>query len=243
MIKAVYFDIDNTLCNYDKANNAAMEKLYQFGVKQFSLNPDEMNHLLSEAQKAVQKRLGEGSAAIHDRLIRFQCFLELLHDTDFQKAAWMNRIYWDTFMDTITPEPGIVRLLQELKKAGVLLGIGSDQSSHIQYRKLETLGILTYFSRIVTSEEAGAEKPAAKFFQLCVKKAGCNAKECVFIGDHVQKDAEGALQNGLYGILYCPGQYGRQKHGYSIIHSYADCLKEDGIQLGEIMVEKLKIPK
>lgn len=238
MLKAVYFDIDNTLCSYDQANAAAMEKIYQYGKTEFSLNADEMNHLLSEAQKTVQKRLGKGSAVIHDRLIRFQCFLELLHDTDFKKAIGMDRIYWDTFMDTITPEPGLIPLLQALKKAGVLLGIGSDQSSHIQYRKLETLGILTYFSRIVTSEEAGAEKPAAKFFELCVEKAGCAAKECAFIGDHREKDVEGALQNGLYGILYCPGPSGSSEHGHSVIHAYADCLREDSIRLGNCQIIK-----
>lgn len=222
--KAVFFDIDNTICSYDEANAAAMEKLYQFGKTEFSLDQEKMKLLLSKAQEIILKRVGAGSAAIHNRLIRFQCFLELLQYRDFTKAVWMDQIYWDTFMGTVTLEPGLAGLLSALQKSGILIGIGSDQSSHIQYRKLETLGILSYFSRIVTSEEAGAEKPAAGFFRLCVEKAGCLAEECVFIGDHKVKDVEGALQNGLHGIWYHPKQCQKNEPGYPVIHAYADCM-------------------
>lgn len=236
MVKAVFFDIDNTLCNYDKAHIAAMNKLFAFGQKEFSLSPKKMDYLLSEAQKIIIKRLGTNSAAIHNRLIRFQCFLELLQYPDFTKALRMEQIYWSAFLEDITPEPGLVRLLQALQEVGILIAIASDQNSHIQYQKLEKLGILTYFSRIVTSEEAGAEKPAKEFFRLCIKKAACLAEECVFIGDNIKKDVEGAFQNGLHGVWYQPEQHKNKECGYSVIHSYVDCLKKDGIQLGEDII-------
>lgn len=236
MIKAVFFDIDNTLCNYDKADNVAMEKLIKFGKAEFALSPEKMNCLLSKAQEIILERLGTNSAATHNRLIRFQCFLEILQYSDFTKALKMDKIYWDTFLEDITLEPGLGKLLKALQKARIVIGIGSDQNSDIQYKKLEKLGILPYFSRIVTSEEAGAEKPTSQFFQLCVKKAGCLAEECVFIGDNIKKDVEGALQNGLHGVWYQPKQYKSKKNKYPVIHSYMDCLKEDGIQLGEEII-------
>lgn len=240
MIKAVYFDIDNTICNYDEANAAAMEKLYQFGKTEFSLDQEKMKLQLSKAHEMILKRVGADSAVIHNRLIRFQCFLELLQYRDFTKAVQMDQIYWDTFMGTITLEPGLAGLLSALQKSGILLGIGSDQSSHIQYRKLEALGILSCFSRIVTSEEAGVEKPAAGFFRLCVEKAGCLAEECAFIGDHKVKDVEGALRNGLHGIWYHPKQCRENESGYPVIHTYADCMGTDGIRLGETVIKYAK---
>ncbi len=233
MIKAVFFDIDNTLYNYDKAHNAAMTKLLKFGNEEFAISPAKMNCLLSKAEKEIIERLGTNSAAIHNRLIRFQCFLELLQYSDLTNALKMENIYWDTFLKDITLEPGLDMLLKVLKKAGILIGIGSDQNSDIQYRKLEKLGILNYFSRIVTSEEAGAEKPAAKFFNLCVKKAECLAEECVFIGDSIKKDVEGALQNGLHGVWYNTSQDKNEEYKYSVIHSYMECIKKDNIQLGK----------
>lgn len=228
MIKAVFFDIDNTICSYDKANAAAMEKVLRFGEVEFALGREEMKEMLSQAQDRVTSRLGTGSAAIHNRLIRFQVFLEQTRGADLTKALRMNEIYWDTFLGTITPEPGLTELLSALQEAGILIGIGSDQNADIQYRKLETLGVLPYFSRIVTSEEAGVEKPADEFFRLCVEKAGCKAEECVFIGDHIRKDVEGALKNGLCGVWYHPGgqELQTEEHEFPVISSYMECLKK-----------------
>ena len=225
MVKALFFDIDNTLYSYDKAHTTAMKKLLEFGESEFSLDSGTMCSLLAEAQKNLESRLGTNCAAIHNRLIRFQCFLELLKYPDLTKALKMRNIYWDTFLSVMVPEPGIMDLLSTLYTSHIPMGIGSDQNSHIQYQKLEKLGMLKYFSWIVTSEEAGAEKPSAEFFRLCVQKAGCKPEECVFIGDNLKKDVEGALENGLQGIWYHPEPDNLKTCGYMVIHSYTDFIK------------------
>ncbi len=236
IVKAVFFDIDNTLYNFDKAHNAAMEELLKYGKKEFSLGPDSMKMLLSKAQCLITERLGTDSPAIHNRLIRFQCFMELLKYPVFTKAMEMNQIYWDTLLSVITPEEGLVSLLEALHSLHVPMGIGSDQNSYIQYHKLQKLGILEYFSFIVISEEAGMEKPAPGFFKLCIEKAHCSPEECIFIGDNIRKDVTGALQNGLYGIWYNTKQCENKK--YPIIHSYKDCIKAGCIQLGSNIIIK-----
>lgn len=234
IVKAVFFDIDNTLYNFDKAHNVAMEELLKYGKREFSLDPDSMEMLLSKAQGLVTKRLGTDNPAIHNRLIRFQCFMELLKYPVFTKAMEMNQIYWDTLLSVVTPEEGLLPLLETLHKLHIPMGIGSDQNSYIQYRKLQKLGILEYFSFIVTSEEAGREKPAPVFFRLCIEKAHCNPDECIFIGDNIKKDVTGALQNGLCGIWYNIKKCETKK--YSIIHSYKDCIKTNCIQLGSHII-------
>ncbi|MCI8504746.1 MAG: HAD family hydrolase [Lachnospiraceae bacterium] len=226
MIKAVFFDIDNTLYSYDQAHAAAMEKLVKFGEVEFSLAPKRLRRLLDETQQKIIDRLGTNCAAIHNRLIRFQCFLEALQYPDLTKAAQMDQIYETAFLDAMVMEPDLPVLLSELRKSQVRIGIGTDQNAHAQYRKLERLGILTYFSRIVTSEEAGAEKPDEKFFRLCVEKAGCRPEECVFIGDNIKKDVEGARWNGLRGIWYHPGEKEEEQREYPVIHSYAEGLRK-----------------
>lgn len=224
MIKAVFFDIDNTLYSYDKAHTAAMERLVEFTASECSLDQNTVEQRLAESQQEITDRLGTNCAAIHDRLIRFQCFLEALQYPDLEKAMEMDRIYEEAFLDNMVMEPDLLPLLSKLRESRILLGIGSDQNAHTQYRKLVRLGILKYFSRIVTSEEAGAEKPDAKFFSLCVKKAGCCPDECVFIGDNIKKDVEGALQNGLHGVWYHPGKQEEGVCKYPVIYSYGACL-------------------
>ena len=81
-------------------------------------------------------------------------------------------------------------------------------TAYIQYKKLEKLGVLKYLDFIVTSEEAGEEKPTPRFFELCVKKAGCKPEECVFIGDSLKKDVQGAADAGLAAVWYDPEDSG-----------------------------------
>ena len=54
----------------------------------------------------------------------------------------------------------------------------------------------------MTSEEAGAEKPDRRFFDLCIQKSGCAPEECLFVGDHPQGDAKGALAAGMHAVIY-----------------------------------------
>ena len=66
-----------------------------------------------------------------------------------------------------------------------------------QYAKLKSLGLMAYVDYIVTSEEAGVEKPAPGLFMLCAEKAGCSPGECAFVGDSLPSDALGARDAGM----------------------------------------------
>lgn len=226
MIKAVVFDIDNTMYDFDRANQIAITAIGAYAKENFGMEPEEAVRLVKECMDIVTERTGENCAALHNRLIRFQCFLEQIGCTDYQKAMEMYHIYWDTILEVMEPEPGLCALLSRLKERGIKLGIGSDMTAYIQYKKLEKLGVLQYLDFLVTSEEAGAEKPTPRFFELCLKKAGCEAKECVFIGDSLPKDVIGAAQCGLIGTYYNPkGKKIEEAAGYPAIESFEEYLR------------------
>lgn len=227
MIKAVIFDIDNTMYDFSKAHETAMAALGVYMKESFGLEPEETAALVKKCMDVIAERTGD-TAAQHNRLLRFQCMLEQLGSTDYQKAMEMYHVYWDTLIEVMEPEPGLMPLFSRLKERGVKLGVGSDMTAYVQYRKLEKIGVLQYLDFIVVSEEAGAEKPAPRFFELCVKKAGCAPEECVFIGDSLKKDAIGASTCGLTGIWYNP----RNKESgddavYPQITSFEDYLREE----------------
>ena len=71
---------------------------------------------------------------------------------------------------------------QLLHVGGQLLAAG------FQHGKLAELGLERYIDVLVTSEEAGAEKPSARIFRMALKKAGCRASETLLIGDDRIKD-------------------------------------------------------
>lgn len=229
MIKAVIFDIDNTMYNFDESHKSAMAALCAYTEKNFGMDADETKKLAAKCMGMIIERLGDNCAAIHNRLIRFQCFLEQIGSADYQKAMEMYHTYWDTLLDVMEPEPGLLPLLKRLKEKGIKIGIGSDMTAYIQYKKLEKIGALGYLDFIVTSEEAGAEKPAPQFFELCVKKAGCRPEECVFIGDNLKKDVAGSAGYGMIGTWYHPeNRLSDRDSGYPMIESFEDYLREEG---------------
>lgn len=232
MIQAVFFDIDNTLYNYDAMHLIGMKNLEAYAKEKLNLEPSFMREHLEKIRKGIFDRLGTNNCAIHDRLIRFQCFLESLGISKPSAAMEMYHAYWGSMLEAMTPEEGVVELIHALKKKGIKLGIGTDLTAYIQYEKLKSLEILDEFDYIVSSEEAGAEKPSKEFFDLCLAKAGCKPEECVFIGDSVKKDVEGAIQAGMHGIWY----HSKEESAYPMITSYVDCIKKDKIFLGDCII-------
>lgn len=222
MIKAVIFDIDNTLYDYDSADLYGKKAVREYCQKFLGLEETQVHEYYMKAWKLAEQRIGSDTAAIHNRMIRFQCMMELLEQPLYPHVKALYHEYWDTVIAHMEPYPGIVRLFQTLKEKGIRTGTGTDMTAYIQFRKLEALGLLQYTDMIVTSEEAGAEKPHARFFKLCVEKAGCLAQECAFIGDSQKKDVNGASANGLHGIWFSQGKEPAQEMPFPVIQSYED---------------------
>lgn len=128
MIKAIIFDIDNTMYSFDRAHKAAMTALGAYVKENFDMKPAEMADLMKKCADIVTERTGDNCAALHNRLLRFQCFLEQIDSTEYQKAMEMYHVYWDTILEVMEPEPGLVPLLSRLKARGIRLGVGSDMT-------------------------------------------------------------------------------------------------------------------
>ena len=208
MIKALIYDIDNTLYSYDAAHEAAFRALADSVCGTLGVSAEEFSALHRDACRIQQDRAGIQSAAIHNRLIRCQIMLEQI-GKPVSRAPRMAEIYWSTFLSHMRPFPGAEASMAFAKETGLAVGIGTNMTADYQFMKLERLGLMKYVDFMVSSEEAGAEKPDKRLFDLCVRKAGCSAGECVFIGDSLSHDALGAKQAGLRPVWLC-GDAGRR---------------------------------
>ena len=119
-------------------------------------------------------------------------------------ALNMYDIYWDTLIRNAKVYPGVETALSDLKKAGYTLGIGTNMTARIQFRKLTAFGLLQYFDFIVSSEEADREKPQEDIFKYCAKKAHCLPSQCVYVGDSMIHDIIGAQGAGMIPIWFRP---------------------------------------
>lgn len=198
MRKAVIFDIDDTLYNYRSANVHAMDALCRYVRRELNLEEGAFREDYNRVMDYQMRERGE-TAGCHSRAIRLQLLLEE-RGLPLRHAAAMNDLYWNALLDVIAPSPGVTELIQALKGRGIRLGVGSDMTADWQLKKLERLGLLDLMDFVVTSEEAGVEKPDPGLFLLCADKAGCLPEECLFIGDNLKKDVLGAQNAGMEAL-------------------------------------------
>ena len=214
MIKAILFDIDDTLYSYKAAHEVAFARVCAYAEEALGIPPEELKRLYNEEMESMKLLVGS-QAAVHNRLIRFLRILERLR-LPLSAARTLDSLYWNTLIDAAVPEPGCREALESLKQSGYILGVGTNMTLDWQLVKLEKLGLLPLFSFVVSSEEAGVEKPRPGLFDLCAKKAGVSPAECLFVGDSLKGDVLGAENAGMKALWYAPQQADFETHpGFS----------------------------
>lgn len=191
--KALLLDIDNTLYDYNFTHAIAKRNTIKFCIDKFNMKKDEIELAYKKAREKVHIELSE-TAASHNRLLYFQKMCENLETNPLQHSIDIYNVYWDTFLENIKPFEGIYDLLEKYKDKICLV---TDLTAHIQYRKINTLKLSRYCSAIVTSEEAGREKPHPYMFLQALHKLNIKPNEACMIGDNYQKDIFGAANIGM----------------------------------------------
>ena len=198
--KSVIFDIDNTLYDFAYCNGLALDKLREYAYKNFAWTAETFNESHLAAQREIFSQMGYNGSC-RSRILRYKKMLERSNLPLFPHAVEMVELYWSTMLENLRPYDEVFDVISTLKSHKIRIGVGSDMTTYIQFKKLEKMNILQFIDFIVTSEEAGEEKPSAKIFQLCLDKAGCSKSECLFVGDDLRKDYEGAKNFGMSALL------------------------------------------
>ena len=201
MIKAVVFDLDNTIYNYDECHIVAMKQLEEYVCDKYGLNKVDFRKNFELAKVEVKKLLGNTGAS-HNRMLYMQIFLEKINQSPVEYALELYDIYWRAMLEKMTPFKYVMPLMKQLKHRKIEIGILTDLTAHIQHRKIKKLCITEYIDAIVTSEEVGAEKPSSIAFSRIIQKLHCNPEEILMIGDSQKKDIDGAVNVGMWGMLF-----------------------------------------
>ena len=197
-LRAVIFDLDNTLYDYDAAHEVAFRRLCAYAQTTLGLPEADFRAVYDSVMDEQITRAGGEFAAIHNRMIRFQMILERV-GKPILYAPEMADLYWDAFLDACEPVPGVREALDALRET-YRVGVGTNMTADYQFRKLQKLGLLALIDFMVSSEEVGVEKPERKLFEACAVKAGCKPEECVFVGDNMTHDVRGAEAAGMRAV-------------------------------------------
>lgn len=196
MYKGVIFDIDGTLYDYQINDKFAMKNFCAFVEKNLGVEENKFRENYAEARNIIHERL-KNTAASHNRLLMIQTALELLGKNSFDYVLELYDVYWNYFLANVKPYDGATEFLQTLKSVGVKISTCTDTTAHIQYRKIQRLGLDKFFDFMVTSEETGLEKPAPIMFTTALDKLKVRAEEAAYFGDSLERDIEGAAAVGI----------------------------------------------
>lgn len=196
--KGILLDLDDTLYAYEPAHNNAMNRVYA-KLNNIGIDCDKnvFERTFFTARKAIHREL-DTLASSHNRLLYFQRVLELLHVNPLSYALDLYDCYWDAFLEAMTVSSELKRFLQAIKTTKVCLI--TDLTAQIQFRKCRKLGLDAYVNAMVTSEEAGKEKPHPYPFLLALKKLNLQASNVLMIGDSFTKDIVGATSLGIHSL-------------------------------------------
>ena len=100
----------------------------------------------------------------------------------------------------------VVPALTDLKGRGLILGLISNIDRDVT-PLLNELGLPSLLQVVVTSQDAGFNKPQPEIFQAALRQAGIQASEAIYVGDQYQIDVGGANKAGMKGVLLDRGGY------------------------------------
>jgi putative hydrolase of the HAD superfamily len=188
-IRAVLFDLDDTLVDTTGTHPDRAERIAQFlTVHLPHFDPR------SFVERALTKDQETGW-----RLGVAPLLAELgLQGTDLGTEA-LELWFFQGCTDLVRSFPGAQEAVYELQ-LNHALGVITNGRESRQRGKLEGLGFGRYFKVFVTSERAGAEKPAPEIFHYALGELGLAANEVAFVGDRLDTDVFGAKQAGMHTI-------------------------------------------
>ncbi|MFJ9682951.1 HAD family hydrolase [Streptomyces sp. NPDC101194] len=198
-IRAVLWDIDDTIFDYTGADRIGMSKhLEQEGLPDGYGSVEQALFAWRTITDVHWARFAAGETDFQgQRRDRVREFLSRALE-DEEADAWFARhvthyeAAWSLFPDAL---PAL-----DVLASGFRHGVLSNSSIHNQDRKLRTLGVRDRFEAVVCAVELGVSKPEAGAFHAACEALALEPGEVAYVGDEPDIDAAGAVAAGLTGI-------------------------------------------
>jgi putative hydrolase of the HAD superfamily len=209
-IKAILFDLGETLLDFGRVNTA---KIFRQSAK-----------LTYEFLQSCNQPLGNFKWYYWHSVIsvRFHCLVSGLTGKDFNALVLLKQIgikkgfildedqlrqlgwlWYEPLAKLARIEPGLKATLALLKQMGLKLGIVSNTfiSDNSLDRHLAQFGILDFFPVRLYSHQFAFRKPSIRIFQTAARRIGELPQDVLFVGDRINKDISPALKAGMQAVL------------------------------------------
>ncbi|EHH1031812.1 HAD-IA family hydrolase [Vibrio parahaemolyticus] len=207
MLKAIFFDMDETLCGTSQADKAAGQKFAAW-IQQTYPQVSDPQAFLQRYLQGVYKKLNaefpQLVALLPDENA-FRCGLiqTILAENgihiDAEQAQQAQHYFDSARMGAFTFFPGVKEMLMDLRKHYKLVVI-TNGPIFSQHPKLKATQMDEWVDHIIVGGEEPEEKPAASIFQKALNLVDIKPEEALHIGDSLATDIAGANNIGILSV-------------------------------------------
>lgn len=194
MIRAILFDLDDTLVDFMKfkreASDAAAKAMVKAGLKM--------------SVKKAKKMLFDMYIKDIEGEEVFQNFLKLQKSYHPRILAAGINAYLSYKYKFNWPLKGVKNTLKKLK-GKYKLGLVTDAPKLKAYMRLDLAGLSDYFDVVVGFEDTNHRKPSSLPFRKALKELNVKPSEAMMVGDWFERDIKGAEKVGMKGVLVKEG--------------------------------------
>ena len=205
MIKAVFFDFYNTLVKFWPP----LDQIQQASCREFGLNVSgegiRRGYAVADIYFNRENERSPLALRSDEKRLEFFTMYEqmILENAGLSVSQDLARRIWQmagAVPKDFTPFDDTIPALAELRASGYKLGVISNLRRDMTELS-RRLGLSPYLDFVVTSAEAGAEKPDAAIFRAALGRATVEPDQAVHVGDQHRSDVMGARAAGLHAVL------------------------------------------
>lgn len=189
-IRAVLFDLDNTLVRFIDAQQAACAAVVDL------VGAGRPEDLFACFLRPVHGF--ESHEHIGDYLA------EIGWHGDVDGAA---ERYEAAKLAALRPYDGARDVLDELRDEGMGLGVVSDADGLLAASRLRRCGLADFFDVVVTPDVTGERKPSPTNFLHALDRLGAGPSDAAMVGDSLRRDIEPAKRLGLVSVHAAYGDW------------------------------------
>ncbi|MBE3917578.1 HAD-IA family hydrolase [Vibrio parahaemolyticus] len=207
MLKAIFFDMDETLCGTSQADKSAGQKFATW-IQQTYPQVSDPQAFLQRYLQGVYKKLNaefpQLVALLPDENA-FRCGLiqTILAENgihiDAEQAQQAQHYFDSARMGAFTFFPGVKEMLTDLRKHYKLVVI-TNGPIFSQHPKLKATQMDEWVDHIIVGGGEPEEKPAASIFQKALNLVDVKPEEALHIGDSLAADIAGANNMGILSV-------------------------------------------